>query len=577
MIKLFHVCFILLCLFVVDVSMADDEIKSKNKRAISFNDLNVNGELKIRLQKNFDRLEEEKYKPQNVFLTNKQSHWWPGDTEGRTILGLTLLSQATHRDAKHIDEIISLIPGKVNSMGYFGDVAEPRMADEQQLSSHGWVLRGLCEYYEWKRDVATLELIKNIIYNLAYPTIGLHAGNYPIDSDARSNDGSFIGERDSKLINNWILSTDIGCNFIFLDGLVHSYELLRENKLKLLIEEMIEQYLKIDFKKINAQTHATLTALRALCRYYELTDNEEILESVVRIFDLYKEDGMTSNYENYNWFGRPTHTEPCAIHDSYIVAMNLWRFTDKQIYLEDAHHIYYNAISATQRENGGFGCNTCSGSVNPFLGLKVYEAHWCCTMRGGEGLSRVAQFSYFTDENSIYLTNLIDADAKLRFNDKSISLKQTTAYPFNGKLAIEITNSELNTPVFLKVIAPSFTSDHEVLINGIRSQVSIENGFLIVNRLFAVGDIIEINFKMKSGFKNHRIAEEMSNYKLIHYGPLLLSTERDDSKEVILNEKDKIQVEIDNTFSMGDVKLIPIYNLMEKFKEKQILFLTKTD
>jgi hypothetical protein len=82
---------------------------------------------------------------------------------------------------------------------------------------------------------------------------------------------------------------------------------------------------------------------------------------------------------------------------------------------------------------------------------------------------------------------------------------------------------------------------------------------------------------MKSGFKNHRIAEEMSNYKLIHYGPLLLSTERDDSKEVILNEKDKIQVEIDNTFSMGDVKLIPIYNLMEKFKEKQILFLTKTD
>ena len=177
-------------------------------------------------------LEEEKYKPQNVFLTNKQSHWWPGDTEGRTILGLTLLSQATHRDAKHIDEIISLIPGKVNSMGYFGDVAESGIADEQQLSSHGWVLRGLCEYYEWKKDAATLELIRNIIYNLAYPTMGLHGGKYPIDSDARSNEGSFIGERDSKLINNWILSTDIGCNFIFLDGLVHSYEILRENKLK---------------------------------------------------------------------------------------------------------------------------------------------------------------------------------------------------------------------------------------------------------------------------------------------------------------------------------------------------------
>ena len=36
MIKLFHVCFILLYLFVVDVTMADDEIKSKNKKPAVF-------------------------------------------------------------------------------------------------------------------------------------------------------------------------------------------------------------------------------------------------------------------------------------------------------------------------------------------------------------------------------------------------------------------------------------------------------------------------------------------------------------------------------------------------------------
>ena len=54
----------------------------------------LSGELSTRVQRNMLRLEEEKYQPQNVFLTEEQSLDWPGDTEGRTILALTLDAQA---------------------------------------------------------------------------------------------------------------------------------------------------------------------------------------------------------------------------------------------------------------------------------------------------------------------------------------------------------------------------------------------------------------------------------------------------------------------------------------------------
>src|SRR5574344_2452995 len=65
---------------------------------VSLEQICVKGELQKRLGRNFNRLEKTKYKPENVFLTMKQSGDWPGDTEGRTILGLVLDAQATARE-----------------------------------------------------------------------------------------------------------------------------------------------------------------------------------------------------------------------------------------------------------------------------------------------------------------------------------------------------------------------------------------------------------------------------------------------------------------------------------------------
>src|SRR6478672_8399220 len=108
-----------------------------------FDQIEVEGELKTRLLKNFDRLEDSRYQPQNVFLSDEQSGFWPGDTEGRTILGLVLDAQVTKRQPKYLEEIIRLIPQKLNSKGYMGRVHPVGIMDEQQFSGNGWMLRGL--------------------------------------------------------------------------------------------------------------------------------------------------------------------------------------------------------------------------------------------------------------------------------------------------------------------------------------------------------------------------------------------------------------------------------------------------
>ena len=67
-----------------------------------------------RILANLNRLEESKYQPDNVFLSYEESNGWDGDTEGRTVLALTLDAQAAHRRPKYLEEIIRRLPEHLN-------------------------------------------------------------------------------------------------------------------------------------------------------------------------------------------------------------------------------------------------------------------------------------------------------------------------------------------------------------------------------------------------------------------------------------------------------------------------------
>jgi len=542
-------------------------------------DIKMEGELSTRLRKNFNRMEEKKYHPEHVFLSNEESHWWPGDTEGRTVLALTLLAQSAHRNPLYLESILDKFPDHMNKRGYFGDIPPEGVLDEQQLSSHGWVLRGLCEYYEWKQDEQVLSMIESIVENLVIPTKGMHR-DYPTHlSDREEGKGSYIGSRAYKMLNNWILSTDVGCDFVFLDGVVHAFQVTGDMRLKDIIEEMTEVYLSIDPIGIKVQTHAMLTGLRGLLRYYEITGNPELIAAVEERFALYKTHAITENYENYNWFGGPSHTEPCGIHDSYMVAVQLWKYTGKPVYLEDAHHIYYNAIAATQRSNGGFGCNSCSGAHNHALGMKIFEAHWCCTMRGGEGLTRAAEYSWFINGNVVFVPFFREGSAELHDRDGILSVKQTTEYPFGNTATFEIRKNTLPYSTKLKLFAPSFLTNYTVSLNGQSLPAQMENGFIIIDKGLREGDSLVVGFDMRTVFHPAINQHTIGTYGTLRYGPLILSSvEKTVEKPYILPDTDlEIEYLKGGLFKVNEVLFSTVYHLLDPEMDdmdiaRQILF-----
>ncbi|MBC8080497.1 MAG: glycoside hydrolase family 127 protein, partial [Gorillibacterium sp.] len=463
-------------------------------QTMKYNNIFPSGDLYQRVIDNFHRLEREEYQPDQVY--RPEPYDWPGDNEGRTILALVLAAQAGHSRPKYLEEILNRLPGWMNEQGYFGQIYPNGVTDEQQLSSNSWFLRGLAEHYTWMKDERSLNMLEQVVRNLLLPTKGRY-DSYPLDPKDRVFEGEASGTLVGRQVKGWYLSTDIGCAFIMLDGATHAYELLQWPELKELIEEMISVFLGIDLIGISAQTHATLSATRGILRFHGMNKNDKYLDAAKRIYKLYKEQGMTENFANYNWFRRPQWTEPCAIVDSFLIAIQLWQLTGEAAYLEDAHNIYFNGIAHAQRENGGFGCDVCSGAETPHLHSFLYEAYWCCTMRGAEGLAWAVKSSYYVSDDSIItIPFYFDSTVRLQLPDGELLLKQSTTYPLRGQVMLDILHSTITEPKTIRLFVPSWAPADSVqlALNGQPQTAQMKDGFVDVVITSMQGEKVELTF-----------------------------------------------------------------------------------
>jgi uncharacterized protein len=537
---------------------------------ISLLDINIIGDLLKRSMKNFDRLEEEQFKPAHVFLSDETNGGWPGYNEGLIILGLTMDAQATHRDPLYLDDIFELLPQKLNPKGYFGKILPKGEISEQQLVAHGWLLHALCEYYSWKNDKKTPEMIKNITANLMLPA-SVYFSTYPVDPSQRPGDLNSPSK-----FGAWWLSSENGSFFMLLDGLMQTWQLFKTPELKKLIDVISNRFLEFDPVANKANVHSVLTACKALLNHYRSVENASILNKVEEIYLLYCNNARTENYEGFEQFGNPEKTDPSATIDSLLIATLLWNFTNKAGYLEDAHCIYLNGIELEQRFNGGFGPDTCSGGNNQLVEIFANESDKSSTY-GGEGLSRAMQYSYFLGTNKFLIPFYNDNITTLRSGQKYLMVRQATEYPFNGYVKIEISETEqVEFPEF-GFFAPSFTSNHKFLHNKKELAFNKLNHFLMVKPKVKPGDIIELTFDMEVRANNMKGKDNQNGSKSFSYGALLLGYE---GKQEINLDKETVLTKEGTNFRIngGDLLLSPLRQMMDKKVtkgnnyKKQILF-----
>lgn len=499
------------------------------------------GELAYRASINYDRMESRRFEPgatdsEGFGIFEPATYAWPGDMEGRAILAWILLQRMTGRPSKWLDMAMNKLGEFSNADGYFGPVASPHLHDEQQLAGHGWVLRALCEYWLETKDPATLDRLRTVVEALVLPTAGAHA-SYPIDPSLRNiNLGSYIGV-ESEIIGEWALSSDIGCVFIFLDGVTQAAIVLEDPRLAEIVRELIQRMTEVDIVGVQVQTHAILTGCRAMIRWADHTSDTQLLLRANAIFNLYATSAASETHENWNWFGRPTHSEVCAIVDSLMIACQLWERTRNPLMLELAQLIYHNGLGHTQRKHGGYGCDTVvggSGDDPTALRVLVDEAWWCCTMRASEGLASAAHYSVAVDGDGIAIQ--LPFSGTFRTHEESRTWQIQTDYPRSGSVKIHLTEGD-PIELSLSVFAPAWMDLTTVELNGYKvSATRTLEGFVKTHQSLAVGDFVEFAFDLDIRLVPPTNNATPSTYRKVARGPLYYGLEGDATGDVQLGD-----------------------------------------
>lgn len=509
---------------------------------IACSNVQLSGELAARNYKNLARLHDRYYRPGIVGTKEAENVGWPGDWEGRTILALTLLAQTLKCRPAYLDDIVAEILSQRNAGGYRGEPLNTEAINEQQLAGHGWLLRGLAEYHLWTGDMQALDAVRDIVANLYLPLRGRFS-RYPASKALR---GIYAGEAAGSLaaqVEEWLLSTDTGCAFIALDGLSQAYELLRTETLGEslgealgeLLDEMLEALFRIDFREFEMQTHASLTGIRGVMRMYGLTGRRELLDKAASIFELYKREGMTENFANYNHFRTPSWTEPCGIIDSYMLALALWEHTGEAQYLEDAHAIWYNGVERGQRPSGGFGCDTCVEDGRVGAHDSFYEAYWCCSMRGGEGLGVPVRHALYETEDEICLPVYLDATLRRELGGREL-LRETSRYPLEGRIELEVLEGS-GRRTTVRMYLPAWAVNARVTVGAGPIEHRVEGGFVVFDCALAAGERIALCFDIPlAALPTQGYYHEGMELSTLRHGVLVLGAEEGYPGPVRLSE-----------------------------------------
>jgi hypothetical protein len=492
-----------------------------NLKPIPFADLAPDGLLKARAELSFRRLQEPYFQWDNVSRVNFGA--FPGDALGRTINGLTLLSQALNQpEPASLKEIMRRVPSLANPDGYLGPKLPESRANEDTMAGHNGYTYGLMEYALWTKDPETKESLRRMVANLFVPARAAIAG-YRETSEAKVD---------------WHLSGgDVGQLFTALDGMTRAYALVPSPEFKATIETAIERYRKLDLVGLSAQTHAMLSAATGILRWYDMHHRPEDLAFAEALYKQYRALAMTETFENYNWFNKPKWTEACGVIDSFILTVNLWRLTGRADYLEDAHLILFNGLLPGQLQNGGFGTGPCVGHATGACRTKMHsEAAFCCSMRGGEGIARAIQYSYFQDKDTLVLPFYSNGTATLRFAEGTCKVRQQTGYPHQGQVRLEIMESQINKEKTWRFFVPSWAvkDSFEIRVNGKKAEPRLVDSFAEIAVRPVAGTIIEVAFQQKRGPRPAVQSSQAPGASQYFSGPLLLGSATDHAAEPLV-------------------------------------------
>jgi hypothetical protein len=204
-------------------------------------------------------------------------------------------------------------------------------------------------------------------------------------------------------------------------------------------------------------------------------------------------EGFTVDYDLPNL---TAYQETCAT-----IALAQWNhrlallYGDAK-YADVLERALYNGVLAGVSQDG-----TKFFYVNPLESAGTHHrSPWfgcaCCPPNVTRTLASLGGYAYAVGADSLYVNLYIQGSAEAKVGDTAVTLKVSTDYPWDGKVALEVAPAAA-AKFALRLRVPGWCQGAEVRVNRriVRAPV-LERGYLVLDREWKRGDRVELNLPM---------------------------------------------------------------------------------
>jgi DUF1680 family protein len=165
--------------------------------------------------------------------------------------------------------------------------------------------------------------------------------------------------------------------------------------------------------------------------------------------------------------------------------------------------------------------------------VKTRRVQWfgcsCCPPNVARLIGSIGAYAYTYDESSIWVHNYVAGKARFARAGGATTLMVKTEYPWEGSVRIEVESGGGKRALRLRI--PSWSASFSAKLNGKRIEPPrIERGYLVVEREWRAGDMLELELDMGVRFLYARpeVAEAAGSVCATR-GPLVLCAEEADN------------------------------------------------
>lgn len=286
------------------------------------------------------------------------------------------------------------------------------------------------------------------------------------------------------------------------------------------------------------------------------------------IGSTHRGEAFTFDYELPN---DSVYAETCASIGLIFFAQRMLKISPDARYADVMERALYNNVLGSMAQDGKhyFYVNPLevwpqACSCNPDKHhVKSERQGWfgcaCCPPNVARLLTSLNQYIYTIHGDTLYTNLYIGSELTTKLGGTEVTIQQESTYPWKGTVSMKI-NPAVEAVFGIALRIPSWSEGMEVRVNGkaLNAAENIEQGYLVIRRLWSAGDIIEVHDPMEA----HRIYAHPNlradaQKVTIQRGPLVYCLESIDNGEplssISLKENGEFTAAFDETLLGGAV------------------------